>query len=64
MARDPVCGRDVSEREEAITTERGNSIYFFCDTDCKRRFDHDPETYVLLPVEHLVSMLANRFSLR
>lgn len=62
-AIDPVCGR--AAREGAlIASEHYNRIYCFCDAGCKQRFDADPERYILLPVEALVSMLANRHSLR
>ena len=45
MAKDPVCGMQVSEQQANATAEyKGQKIYF-CSTDCKEKFDQNPERY-------------------
>jgi Cu+-exporting ATPase len=43
---DPVCGMEVSANESAGQTEYGGETYYFCSTNCKERFDNDPQQYV------------------
>lgn len=46
MAKDPVCGMDVDPAKAAGTTlYKGETIYF-CNVNCKKKFDADPEKYV------------------
>ncbi len=47
MDTDPVCGMMVSRGEEAGSSEYQGKTYYFCAPDCKRRFDRDPQQYVL-----------------
>ncbi len=45
MAKDPVCGMDVDPAKAAATTlYKGGTIYF-CNVNCKKKFDADPEQY-------------------
>ncbi len=45
MAKDPVCGMLVDEREASAKTEYKGKTYFFCSSHCKRSFNLDPEKY-------------------
>ena len=46
MARDPVCGMEVDERQAAATTEYEGTIYYFCAPGCKKAFEKEPEKYL------------------
>lgn len=46
MAKDPVCGMDVDERNPAAVSEYQGQKYFFCAPGCKEAFDADPEKYL------------------
>jgi YHS domain-containing protein len=46
MARDPVCGMDVKEKEAAATSKYEGKTYFFCAPGCKKAFDANPEKYL------------------
>lgn len=46
MARDPVCGMEVNEKEAAATSEYQGQTYYFCAAGCKRAFDRNPQQYV------------------
>ena len=59
MARDPVCGMDVSvatARASGMASVRGDVAYFFCTTACRDEFEKNPERYVakadIVPVSH------------
>lgn len=43
MPKDPVCGMDVDPANAAGTTEYNGTTYYFCNVNCKKRFDADPE---------------------
>lgn len=46
MAKDPVCGMDVDPVKAAGTSiYKGETIYF-CNVNCKKKFDAEPEKYV------------------
>lgn len=46
MAKDPVCGMDVDPAKAAGTSiYKGETIYF-CNVNCKKKFDAEPEKYV------------------
>ncbi|MDT8316540.1 MAG: heavy metal translocating P-type ATPase [bacterium] len=46
MAKDPVCGMDVDPEKAAASSEyRGETIYF-CNPNCKVKFDEAPGKYV------------------
>jgi P-type Cu+ transporter len=45
MAKDPVCGMDVDPKKAAAKSERDGKIYFFCSTECKQKFDQNPQAY-------------------
>jgi YHS domain-containing protein len=48
-AVDPVCGMAVEMATATLTSDwRGKTIYF-CAPACKKDFDADPESYILIP---------------
>jgi YHS domain-containing protein len=45
MVRDPVCGREIDERQAAGASRFNDSTRYFCSRDCKIAFDREPATY-------------------
>ena len=45
MAKDPVCGMDVREKEAAGTSIYKDETYYFCSSSCKTEFDKKPEKF-------------------
>ncbi len=45
MAKDPVCGMEVDEKQAAATSDYQGTTYFFCAPGCKKAFDKDPQRY-------------------
>lgn len=45
MARDPVCGMQVSEASAPAKTEYQGKTYFFCSQACKAVFERDPTKF-------------------
>ncbi len=49
LAKDPVCGRDVSVNKAEKTGRKskyGNAIYYFCSDECKEQFNKSPGRYL------------------
>ena len=46
MATDPVCGMEVNPEEAAGSSEYRGQTYYFCNPNCKERFDEDPEQFL------------------
>ncbi len=46
MAKDPVCGMDVDERNAPAKSEYKGQTYYFCARGCKVAFDREPERYL------------------
>jgi YHS domain-containing protein len=46
MARDPVCGMEVSEKTAKYKSEYKDEAYYFCNKYCKIVFEEDPEKYL------------------
>jgi YHS domain-containing protein len=46
MAKDPVCGMDVDEKQAAAKTEYNGQTYYFCSAYCKAQFEKEPGKYV------------------
>ena len=44
--RDPVCGMEVEARDAAATSQHQGQTYYFCSTNCKQKFDQNPQQYV------------------
>ena len=45
MAKDPVCGMQVSEQQAKATAEHKGQKFYFCSADCKAKFATNPERY-------------------
>jgi Cu+-exporting ATPase len=45
MMKDPVCGMDVDERGAKVTSQHQGRTIYFCSTECKQKFDQNPERY-------------------
>lgn len=47
MAKDPVCGMVVDERQAAANVEHRGSLYYFCSARCHQIFSADPRKYLV-----------------
>jgi YHS domain-containing protein len=45
IAKDPVCGREVEEKNFNEQSEYRSRTYYFCSNECKTRFDKNPREY-------------------
>jgi len=45
MAIDPVCKMEVDESDAEERNFSGKD-YYFCSSDCARKFDKDPQEYI------------------
>ncbi len=43
---DPVCKMDVDTRSAAEKSQHKGETYYFCGSECKEKFDKEPEHYV------------------
>ncbi len=46
MAKDPVCGMEVKEKEAVAVSEYKGKKFHFCAQGCKEKFQKDPEKYL------------------
>jgi YHS domain-containing protein len=46
MAKDPVCGMMVDEKNARYISEYKGRRYYFCSSTCKDLFDKNPEKYL------------------
>jgi YHS domain-containing protein len=46
MAKDPVCGMEVDEKNAAATAEYQGKTFYFCCNGCKTKFDKAPQQYL------------------
>lgn len=46
MAKDPVCGMQVDEREAKFKTEYEGKTYYFCAEMCKKKFEKNPRKFI------------------
>ena len=46
MMTDPVCGMTVNENSAPAKATYQNQTYYFCSTECKTKFERDPQKYV------------------
>jgi Cu+-exporting ATPase len=46
MAKDPVCGMSVDEKQAVATATHEGKIYYFCAMACKGKFVNNPKQYV------------------
>ncbi|HLN45986.1 MAG: YHS domain-containing protein [Chloroflexota bacterium] len=52
MAKDPVCGMIVDEKDASLKSDYMGKTYYFCAPSCKETFDEDPTKYISGSVEH------------
>ncbi len=45
MAIDPVCGMSVDENAAPAKSDYQGRTYYFCSTECKMKFDKEPQKY-------------------
>jgi YHS domain-containing protein len=45
MAKDPVCGMEVDEKEAPAKSQHMGKTYYFCAPACKKAFDENPSKY-------------------
>lgn len=45
MAKDPVCGMQLTEAAAPATSDYKGKTYYFCSPACKAVFDKNPEKY-------------------
>jgi YHS domain-containing protein len=45
MPRDPVCGREVDEKDAAAVSQQRGKTYYFCSEACKEKFERDPQQF-------------------
>jgi len=48
---DPVCGMTINAADAAATSEYQGTTVYFCNPDCKKKFDADPGGQAILPVQ-------------
>ncbi len=44
--KDPVCGMDIEAATAAGRTEYQGQTYYFCNANCKKKFDINPAQYL------------------
>ncbi len=49
MAKDPVCGMEIEEKNASSTSTYQETTYYFCAVTCKEAFDRDPGKYLEKP---------------
>ena len=45
MHTDPVCGMQVDDQKSTEKSQFQGTNYYFCSSDCKRKFDQQPQQY-------------------
>jgi Cu+-exporting ATPase len=46
MAKDPVCGMQVDEKNAAAISVLKGTTYYFCAPACKATFEKNPEKFI------------------
>jgi YHS domain-containing protein len=46
MAKDPVCGMTVDEKDAFATSTYNGTTYYFCSKHCQIEFEKHPEKFV------------------
>jgi YHS domain-containing protein len=62
MARDPICGMEVSESQAAASLEYKGQTFYFCALSCYDAFNRDPERYVTSGKQGLWGRFLNRLA--
>jgi YHS domain-containing protein len=52
MAKDPVCGVRVDEKQASATSAYDGPTYYFCSRACKAAFEKNPEKFVRRGLAH------------
>src|SRR5882762_3909197 len=47
--KDPVCGMMVDPQKSAAKVEHGGMNYYFCSDRCTKRFEKNPEKFLVSP---------------
>ena len=47
MARDPVCGMELSESQAPASLEYKGRRFYFCALSCYETFEKNPESYLV-----------------
>ncbi len=55
VAVDPVCGMTVNPDLAAGFSEHSGETYYFCSTNCLRKFREDPEAFLKKPTEPMTA---------
>ncbi len=45
VLKDPVCGMEISNPEEAPSYVHEGMVYYFCSEECMKKFKKDPSAY-------------------
>ena len=45
MAKDPVCGMDVNERDAKGQAQYQGKTFSFCSQGCQQKFEQNPDRY-------------------
>jgi Cu+-exporting ATPase len=45
MAKDPVCGMQIDERQAQATAEHQGRTLYFCSQECQQKFQQEPQRY-------------------
>ena len=56
MAKDPICGMEVNEKNAKYVSVKNRVKYYFCSAHCKEKFDKPSEARKFIPFL-LVSVL-------
>ena len=48
LPRDPVCGMEIVDQKAAPQSIHDGDTYYFCNNDCKSKFDEEPARYAVL----------------
>ena len=46
MGLDPVCKMEVNPASAEAQSEYEGQTFYFCSTECKRKFDTEPQRYI------------------
>ncbi len=55
VAVDPVCGMTVNPDSAAGSSDYNGETYYFCSTNCLRKFRDDPEAFLKKPAESMIA---------
>ncbi len=46
LVKDPVCGMEIEKSANAGEVEYNGTVYYFCCSGCKDKFEENPEQYI------------------